>query len=83
MNKILDCGDNSCRFMEMGKGGMRTNGGCRCISDRHNQHEIMRRLLLSDLMASFVKNRMGFLKGDAKKDASELVDQWFDRSSNE
>ena len=28
--KYLDCGDNSCRFA-LRKGGMRTNGGCRCI----------------------------------------------------
>ena len=25
----LDCGDNSCSFAEK-RGGMRTNGGCRC-----------------------------------------------------
>lgn len=25
-----DCGDNSCIFAGKGKGGMRTNGGCRC-----------------------------------------------------
>ena len=25
-----DCGDNSCMFAGRGKGGMRTNGGCRC-----------------------------------------------------
>lgn len=28
----LDCGDNSCRFKEA-TGGMRTNGGCRCLGD--------------------------------------------------
>jgi hypothetical protein len=28
----LDCGDNSCAFAES-KTGMRTNGGCRCLSD--------------------------------------------------
>lgn len=28
----LDCGDNSCVFAAR-KGGMRTNGGCRCLSD--------------------------------------------------
>ena len=28
----LDCGDNSCRFA-VAKGGMRTNGGCRCIDN--------------------------------------------------
>lgn len=28
----LDCGDNSCSFAK-NKGGMRTNGGCRCIEN--------------------------------------------------
>jgi hypothetical protein len=28
-----DCGDNSCMFGGRGKGGMRTNGGCRCYRD--------------------------------------------------
>ena len=28
-----DCGDNSCVFGGRGKGGMRTNGGCRCFKD--------------------------------------------------
>jgi hypothetical protein len=28
-----DCGDNSCRFATK-RGGMRTNGGCRCTSER-------------------------------------------------
>lgn len=27
---VLDCGDNSCLFATR-RGGMRTNGGCRCI----------------------------------------------------
>lgn len=27
----LDCGDNSCEFDGGGAGGMRTNGGCRCL----------------------------------------------------
>ncbi len=27
----IDCGDNSCRFARK-KGGMRTNGGCRCAN---------------------------------------------------
>lgn len=30
--KELDCGDNSCYFAR-GKGGMRTNGGCRCFEN--------------------------------------------------
>lgn len=30
----LDCFDNSCHFMgRRKKGGMRTNGGCRCLRD--------------------------------------------------
>ena len=28
----IDCGDNSCAFAT-NKGGMRTNGGCRCFSN--------------------------------------------------
>lgn len=28
----MDCGDNSCMFAET-KGGMRTNGGCRCLEN--------------------------------------------------
>lgn len=27
---MLDCGDNSCRSPVRKRGGMRTNGGCRC-----------------------------------------------------
>jgi hypothetical protein len=30
----LDCGDNSCYFKGYGKGGMRTNGGCRCAQNK-------------------------------------------------
>jgi hypothetical protein len=29
----VDCGDSSCRFA-VKRGGMRTNGGCRCLSGR-------------------------------------------------
>jgi len=32
-NQPLDCGDNSCRFVSK-RTGMRTNGGCRCMSSR-------------------------------------------------
>jgi hypothetical protein len=30
MTVTLDCGDNSCEFATQ-RGGMRTNGGCRCL----------------------------------------------------
>jgi hypothetical protein len=32
-----DCGDNSCMFGGRGKGGMRTNGGCRCLKSAPKQ----------------------------------------------
>lgn len=41
----LDCGDNSCKYAT-NRGGMRTNGGCRCSRnegwkvERKLQHEI-------------------------------------------
>ncbi len=40
--EVCDCGDNSCRFGGEGKGGMRTNGGCRCLSGLPSQlkHDI-------------------------------------------
>lgn len=31
--KIPDCSDNSCYFKGRGSGGMRTNGGCRCLNN--------------------------------------------------
>ena len=32
MSVVLDCGDNSCHFSpKENRGGMRTNGGCRCF----------------------------------------------------
>ena len=30
----LDCGDNSCHYKGKGRGGMRTNGGCRCAANK-------------------------------------------------
>lgn len=44
MSHILDCGDNSCYFKEGPKGGMRTNGGCRCLRSSVGQMEVRRRL---------------------------------------
>lgn len=38
----LDCGDSSCRYA-IRRGGMRTNGGCRCASN--NPQEVQRFLL--------------------------------------
>lgn len=30
-----DCGSNSCKYKARGRGGMRTNGGCRCDTCLH------------------------------------------------
>ena len=36
LTTTLDCGDSSCLFRDRDKpGGMRTNGGCRCMSGLH------------------------------------------------
>lgn len=48
---MLDCGDSSCYFAT-GKGGMRTNGGCRCFSNagfNRGMHAAARELLLEVL----------------------------------
>ncbi len=37
--EYLDCGDNSCRFA-LRKGGMRTNGGCRCMDRPHTARSL-------------------------------------------
>jgi len=37
---------------------------------------------LADRMACFIKNRMGFLKGDSLKDADEFIDQWFNKNGD-
>jgi hypothetical protein len=40
MIEALDCGSNSCRSPERGRGGMRTNGGCSCdLEDMAKAHE--------------------------------------------
>ncbi len=35
---------------------------------------------LADRMACFLKNHLYFFHDNQKKDASELVDQWFDKN---
>ena len=44
-----DCGDNSCLFGGRGKGGMRTNGGCRCFKDVRPD---MRRIFIERMWAA-------------------------------
>lgn len=51
MTRDLDCGDNSCYFATQ-KGGMRTNGGCRCFSNAgfsKGMHGAAREMLLEVL----------------------------------
>jgi hypothetical protein len=45
-----DCGDNSCMFGGRGKGGMRTNGGCRCFRDLSTLKRIYVERLYSALL---------------------------------
>lgn len=50
----MDCGDNSCRYVfPENRGGMRTNGGCRCIDGKgrlilerhlHNQRQALEQI---------------------------------------
>lgn len=40
----LDCLDNTCHFKGRGPGGMRTNGGCRCLRD--TPRELKRELII-------------------------------------
>jgi hypothetical protein len=44
----LDCGDNSCYFKAHGKGGMRTNGGCRCVENKTRAVENVARVLFQN-----------------------------------
>lgn len=48
LDKMLDCGDGSCRFA-IHRGGMRTQGGCRCLGDRGGA-----RLGVAGALASYV-----------------------------
>ena len=51
MTPELDCGDNGCYFATS-KGGMRTNGGCRCLSNAgfsKGMHSTLREMLLEVL----------------------------------
>ena len=47
-----DCGDNSCLFGGRGKGGMRTNGGCRCFT----AVPTAKRIFIERLYASFTQS---------------------------
>lgn len=50
-----DCGDNSCIFAGKGKGGMRTNGGCRCYQ-----------MLTNDIVALIEADRARIVEKCAK-----------------
>ena len=48
---VLDCGDNSCLFATR-RGGMRTNGGCRCIERLLDAAVARERERTSELLAT-------------------------------
>jgi len=41
----LECQDNSCEFDGKGRGGMRTNGGCRCLDLPFDKRMGLRRFI--------------------------------------
>ena len=50
-NCNVDCGDNSCRYAPASaRGGMRTNGGCRCSSNEGRKVEFYLRQQLHTAM---------------------------------
>lgn len=51
MENAPDCGDNSCLFGGQGKGGMRTNGGCRCFKDLPTARRVYVERLYTALLA--------------------------------
>ena len=52
LNESPDCGDNSCRYA-VTKGGMRTNGGCRCM--RNHPEKVARFAALAVMALSKIK----------------------------
>ena len=52
----LDCGDNSCLFASH-KGGMRTNGGCRCVDRPGVKSALALIVKLSRKVAAHCPNR--------------------------
>lgn len=59
----LDCGDNSCMFAEK-RGGMRTNGGCRCDLAEAITRDAARQRALLDGMRALRDMHAIFDKGD-------------------
>ena len=74
----LDCGDNSCRFAT-NKGGMRTNGGCRCLDNIYDKGA----LAMIERIAKAVEQRansIGIMRSlkatygaDALREAAKLL----------
>ena len=54
--KNLDCGDNSCKFIKA-RSGMRTNGGCRCVTHDAANVPYGTEKLLAQLVAEALEQR--------------------------
>lgn len=65
----LDCGDNSCKYKKS-KGGMRTNGGCRCARNHPNDVEqyLNRKCHQLELMVESYRARLSKLGVDLDGD---------------
>lgn len=68
-----DCGDNSCLFGGRGKGGMRTNGGCRCFKDLPTAKRIYVERLFSEKTATVWKRGEQRVVCAALKDESGRI----------
>ena len=67
-----DCGDNSCMFAAV-KGGMRTNGGCRCPSEGRSSSTKIK-ILVDISQAAYELAK--FLDDEIGMDKMELTNLW-------
>jgi hypothetical protein len=69
MIAILDCFDNSCRFAPK-MGGIRTNGGCRCLSnldhDPSKRMHVVKAILALTAVADAAEEVCDELGGDSE-----------------
>ena len=68
-----DCGDNSCLFGGRGKGGMRTNGGCRCLQGV--KFETRRYFEILEHECTAIQKEVEALRAQATKARQEALEE--------
>ena len=68
----MDCGDNSCYFAET-KGGMRTNGGCRCLNALEPAKERELRSLITGLRDKLERQQQHHLNAMREQENTSQV----------